>query len=193
MKPVGKTVAKFIDFLHKESGILFEDIALIGFSMGAHVAGIAGKYVQTGRLSKIYALDPAFPLFPYENIKERVDRTDAEYVEVLHTSVGSYGYDRPLGHVDFYVNFGSSQPGCYFKECSHFRAFQIFSQSLWQEQLEGLGCSPEMWQDMIRFKRCPKETGVKLTMTPEMANVTALKTRRGVYYLLTSSQAPYEL
>uniref|UniRef100_A0A1I8N6C4 Lipase domain-containing protein n=1 Tax=Musca domestica TaxID=7370 RepID=A0A1I8N6C4_MUSDO len=195
VKPVGKVLAKFIDFLHQESGMRFEDLQVIGFSMGAHVAGIAGKFLQTGRLTAIYALDPALPLFRYENQEERVDRSDAEYVEVLHTSVGSYGYDRPLGHVDFYVNFGSHQPGCYLKECSHFRAFQIFSQALSREKLEGFGCDEDMWQEMLRQHKCPHETGQKLQIAPHYShfNRTLMAKRRGVFYLLTNAQPPYRI
>ncbi|XP_073819401.1 uncharacterized protein [Musca autumnalis] len=193
VKRVGKVLAKFIDFLHRESGMRFEDLQLIGFSMGAHVAGIAGKHLQTGRLSLIYALDPALPLFRYENREERLDLNDAEYVEVLHTSVGSYGYDRPLGHVDVYINYGTRQPGCYLKECSHFRAFKIFAQALWREELEGIGCSEAMWQEMVRENKCPLETGKKLQIARINGsfNKTLMARRRGVYYLLTNSHAPY--
>ncbi|XP_061395386.1 uncharacterized protein LOC133330999 [Musca vetustissima] len=195
VKPVGKVLAKFIDFLHQESGMRFEDLQVIGFSMGAHVAGIAGKHLQTGRLKVLYALDPALPLFRYETPEERVDRSDAEYVEVLHTSVGSYGYDRPLGHVDLYINYGTRQPGCYFKECSHFRAFQIFSQALAKEKLQGIGCAEDMWQEMVKQNKCPEETGVQLQIAEHNGhyNKTLMEKRRGVYYLLTNSQAPYRI
>jgi len=35
VKPVGKVLAKFVDFLHQEAGLRFEDLQLVGFSMGA--------------------------------------------------------------------------------------------------------------------------------------------------------------
>ncbi|EDW34246.1 GL27370, isoform A [Drosophila persimilis] len=130
VKPVGQVLAKFVDFLHQEAGLRFEDLQLVGFSMGAHVAGLAGKHLQTGRLRMIRALDPALPFFRYAQDKERLAKGDADYVEVLHTSVGSYGFDRPLGHADFYANWGSQQPGCFWLECSHWRAFILFAESL---------------------------------------------------------------
>lgn len=186
-------VAKFIDFLHQESGIPFENIHVIGFSMGAHIAGIAGKYVQTGRLPVIFGLDPALPLFRYENVNERLDIRDADYVEVVHTSVGSYGYDHPLGHVDFYVNFGYNQPGCFFNECSHFRAFQVYAQSLSNELIEGMECSPDMWLDMIKHKRCMQIMGRSLKMGVEGMSRDVLLQRRGLYYVVTNAQPPYRV
>ncbi|KNC24335.1 hypothetical protein FF38_04620 [Lucilia cuprina] len=193
VKPVGIVVAKFIDFLHQESGIPFANIHVIGFSMGAHIAGISGKFVQTGRLPVIYGLDPALPLFRYENVNERLDLRDAEYVEVLHTSVGSYGYDHPLGHVDFYINYGYNQPGCFFNECSHFRAFQVFAQTLRNELLMGSECLGEMWWDMIKHKRCLREMGRSLKIGVEGMTANEMVLRRGLYYVITNAQPPYKV
>uniref|UniRef100_A0A034WKZ5 Putative phospholipase A1 magnifin n=1 Tax=Bactrocera dorsalis TaxID=27457 RepID=A0A034WKZ5_BACDO len=192
VKPVGKVLAKFIDFLQREAGVRFEDLHVIGFSMGAHIAGIAGKHVQTGRLPVIYALDPALPFFRYDNFDERVAITDADYVEVVHTSVGSYGYDRPLGHVDFYVNYGSAQPGCFLNECSHFRAFHVFAESLQSTAaLRAQGCDVKLWQDMIKYRRCLMGTGRQMILGGDPANVTALRGRGGVFYLSTNAAPPY--
>ncbi|XP_014100217.3 uncharacterized protein [Bactrocera oleae] len=192
VKPVGKVLAKFIDFLQREAGIRYQDLHVIGFSMGAHIAGIAGKHIQTGRLPVIYALDPALPFFRYDNFDERVAITDADYVEVVHTSVGSYGYDRPLGHVDFYVNYGSAQPGCFLNECSHFRAFHIFAESLQSKApLRAQGCDVKLWQDMIKHRRCLMGTGRQMTLGGNPANTTALRKRGGVFYLATNATPPY--
>ncbi|XP_054730965.1 uncharacterized protein LOC129239480 [Anastrepha obliqua] len=192
VKPVGKVLAKFIDFLQREAGIRYEDLHVIGFSMGAHIAGIAGKHIQTGRLPVIYALDPALPFFRYENFDERIAITDADYVEVVHTSVGSYGYDQPLGHVDFYVNYGSAQPGCFFNECSHFRAFQIFAESLQgKHAFRAQGCDVKLWQDMIKHRRCSMGTGRQMLLGGDPTNVMALRGRGGVFYLATNAVSPY--
>lgn len=191
VKPVGKTIAKFIDFLHVESGTPFENIHVIGFSMGAHVAGIAGKHIQTGRLPVIYALDPAMPFFRYDNVEERVDLSDADYVEVVHSSAGTYGFDRPLGHVDFYLNYGHQQPGCFFHECSHVRAFQVFAESLRNEVITGVECQRSLWWELVRNKQCSKETGLRLSMSVEGLNKTMRNLRRGIYYVKTTAQPPY--
>ncbi|XP_017479456.1 PREDICTED: phospholipase A1-like [Rhagoletis zephyria] len=192
VKPVGKVLAKFIDFLQREAGIRYEDLYVIGFSMGAHIAGIAGKHIQTGRLPVIYALDPALPFFRYENFDERIAITDADYIEVVHTSVGSYGYDRPLGHADYYVNYGSAQPGCFLNECSHIRAFQIFAESLLtKEAFRAQGCDVKLWPDMIKHRRCLMGTGREMLLGGDPANVTALRGRGGVFYLATNAGPPY--
>lgn len=54
---VGAWLARFIDVLHT-GGHPFSHINVIGFSLGAHVAGISGKFVN-GRIPTIIGLDPA--------------------------------------------------------------------------------------------------------------------------------------
>lgn len=71
----------------------------------------AGKSVSTGKLAKIVALDPALPLFARADAEERLDATDAEYVEIIHTNAGYLGFTRSIGHASFYPNGGSAQPG----------------------------------------------------------------------------------
>ncbi|XP_064549027.1 endothelial lipase [Drosophila montana] len=195
VKPVGQVLAKFLDFLHVEAGMRFEDLQLIGFSMGAHVAGLASKHLQTGRVRVIRALDPALPFFRYAQEKERLSRSDADYVEVLHTSVGSYGFDRPLGHVDFYANWGSQQPGCFWHECSHWRAFALFKESLETMAFEAKGCQPTEWQQLTRYKRCPQPTGQRLHMGGDLGELSMeqLAQRMGVYYFETQAKAPYDM
>lgn len=191
VKLVGIVVAKLIDFLHHETGIAFDNIHVIGFSMGAHIAGIAGKFVKTGRLPVIYGLDPALPLFRYENINGRLHVNDADYVEIIHTSVGSYGYDHPMGHVDFYINYGYNQPGCFFNECSHFRAFQVYAESLKNDLLEGTECFAELWLDMIKSKRCMQDMGRRLSIGVEGLTRDQMASRRGLYFVNTNAQPPY--
>lgn len=57
-------------------------------------------------------MNPAGPLFDVNNPAERLDFTDAEYVEVIHTESSTFGIEAPIGHVNFYPNGGHSQPGC---------------------------------------------------------------------------------
>lgn len=58
-------------------------------------------------------LDPAFPLFEPGSKSERLNAGDADFVDVIHTDGGIFGYPWPLGHADFFPNGGIPlQPGC---------------------------------------------------------------------------------
>lgn len=81
----------------------------------------------------IKGLDPALPLFNnYENLADRLDPSDAQHVQVIHTNGGLLGYQLPLGHADFYPNGGQNQKGCTdaFGLCSHIRVYLYFAESL---------------------------------------------------------------
>jgi pancreatic triacylglycerol lipase len=90
----------------------------------------------------------------------RLDPGDAEFVDVIHTDAKSilmfgYGLEQPVGHVDFYPNGGTDQPGCgmlhlpavgmsrmdsldvatdivsrHLVSCSHTRAISLYIESL---------------------------------------------------------------
>ena len=77
MAATGKVVARFIDFLIRNEVLRAEELVIVGFSLGAHVAGFAGKFVELGRINSIIALDPAAPLFSLSNPSSRLDYTDA--------------------------------------------------------------------------------------------------------------------
>lgn len=49
---VGRHIAKFVDYLI-DNGARLEDIHLIGHSLGAHVVGVAGSLVESGKISRI--------------------------------------------------------------------------------------------------------------------------------------------
>lgn len=43
----------------------------------------------------------------------RLEKSDAEFVDIIHSCAGLYGYQRSHGHADFYPNNGKAkQPGC---------------------------------------------------------------------------------
>ena len=57
-------------------------------------------------------LDPASPLFDGK-VNHVVDYNSGDFVDIIHTNALAQGKLVPTGHVDFYVNGGSVQPGCY--------------------------------------------------------------------------------
>ncbi|XP_045505783.1 inactive pancreatic lipase-related protein 1-like isoform X2 [Colias croceus] len=139
---IGRIGGQFIDYLVSR-GLKLNQTHLVGHSLGAHCAGVAGHSLKSGRVSRITGLDPAKPLFDKIPLDQRLDPSDGEFVDVIHTDAGIFGYNRNIGHVDFYPNGGvSPQPGCelevvvpqqellnkYF--CSHWRSYRFFSESV---------------------------------------------------------------
>lgn len=109
---VGRTTAELIDFMVSNMSLSLDRVHLIGHSLGAHTAGFVGSYVKSGKVGRITGLDPAGPSFYRKGPEGRLDPTDAAFVDVIHTAVGSAGHYKNLGHVDFYPNGGIYQPGC---------------------------------------------------------------------------------
>lgn len=80
---VGAVVAQYIDWINLR-GVPFSAITIFGSSLGAHVAGAAGKRTSRGRVHAIIGLDPAGPLFSIDNPSERLHHTGNK-VELLFT------------------------------------------------------------------------------------------------------------
>lgn len=53
MPTAGKVVAFMIDRLCQRIGMKIKDVHVVGHSLGAHVAGVAGLYTTTGRLPRV--------------------------------------------------------------------------------------------------------------------------------------------
>ncbi|RNA11918.1 pancreatic triacylglycerol lipase-like [Brachionus plicatilis] len=101
---IGQKIADFI----RESNIDASKVHCIGHSLGAHACGFAGK---SKKLRRITGLDPAGPFFKGKNSTERLDKSDADFVDNIHTD-GLYGIQDAIGHQDFYPNGGGFQFGC---------------------------------------------------------------------------------
>lgn len=115
-RDVGKYVGELIVDLNQTLGVPYENVHLIGHSLGSHISGFAGKHVQAHAkktIGRISGMDPAGPLFLLANSASRLDRSDALFVDVIHTDGGKFGYSNELGHADFYPNGGHApQTGC---------------------------------------------------------------------------------
>lgn len=165
---VGKCLALFIDFLVHKIKIPKENIHVIGFSLGAQIAGVAAHFVAD-KLKRITGLDPSKNLIlTANNDTFRLDRSDAEFVDIISTDPTQRGVLDGAGHLTFYPNFGFYQPGCFnvsdnsngVSLCSHKRVVEIYAESIvsltpfyayscenWQ-QYESLRCIP----DFLRLK-----------------------------------------
>ena len=112
---VGVEMAKLIKSLCQNTMTSPADFHLIGHSLGAHISGYAGQLVPG--LGRITGLDPAGPYFENTDPVVRLDPTDAQFVEAIHTDGTStiqlgLGLLQVVGHVDYYPNGGYNQPNC---------------------------------------------------------------------------------
>ncbi|XP_072518082.1 lipase member H [Salminus brasiliensis] len=135
-RPVAVILTAFIKQMQNE-GASLDSIHMIGVSLGAHISGFTGANFG-GAIGRITALDPAGPSFTGRPPEERLDPSDAQFVDALHTDMDAFGFRKPLGHIDFYANGGADQPGCpksifsgsqYFK-CDHQRSVFLYLDSL---------------------------------------------------------------
>ena len=98
-----------------------------GHSLGAQAAGEVGKDVQTlfpgEKLEAIYAADAAGPLFSGRSLSERLDPSDARWVEDIHTSI--FGDPHLIATKDIYVIGASWNP-----ITAHSQAWSILMQSI---------------------------------------------------------------
>ncbi|XP_034243159.1 endothelial lipase-like isoform X2 [Thrips palmi] len=173
---VGPRVAALLDWLAGH-GASLGSVHLVGHSLGAHVAGIAGANVRSGRVSRISGLDPARPGFRDVALPRRLDAGDAVFVDVIHTTAGLLGMEDPIGHTDFYPNRGvMRQPGCtdLGPRCSHEKAYKLFRDSIGQEQYEAVGC--DSMQDAMQG-RCRGR--------PVVMGERASGTFPGIYFAVT--------
>ncbi|XP_068114986.1 pancreatic lipase-related protein 2-like [Hyperolius riggenbachi] len=117
---VGTEVANFIKNLTAEFGISFSNFILIGLSLGAHLSGDVGSKCYS-QLQMIFGMDPASFLFIGAAENDKLDRSDAKAVVILHTDmatavknlqVNGYGTTDFSGHIDIVANGGRNQPGC---------------------------------------------------------------------------------
>uniref|UniRef100_A0A1A9ZP98 Lipase domain-containing protein n=1 Tax=Glossina pallidipes TaxID=7398 RepID=A0A1A9ZP98_GLOPL len=196
MNVVARYVARFIRFLVMQ-GYPVQRVHLIGFSLGAEVAGFIGKQLQEWgiNLKRITGLDPALPLFDDNSSNRRLKPSDAYFVDVIHTDGGILGNPEAMGHVDFYPNGGHAlQPGCARQEiannrwlgilvgCSHQRAWEYFIESIhYPLAFEANRCEPSKL-----FGICQHDGNGKAYM-----GMGADQRLRGKYFLDTNDETPY--
>ncbi|ODM95253.1 Inactive pancreatic lipase-related protein 1 [Orchesella cincta] len=158
---VGRRLGEFIVFLHDNEFMdMTTDAHIIGFSLGAHVAGNAGyrAWYRTGKVvRRITGLDPAGPAFwawdfvpDFMLPEKRLHRHDTLFTDIYHTSK-SFGSEKKMGDVDFIINGGESQPSCvpkpfnyfvrdFIQVCSHNYVTDLFAKSINDSSMHGCMC-----------------------------------------------------
>jgi len=148
---VGQRVSDFTTMLRSNNYLAnFDNTHLVGMSMGAHVVGYVGANLKstTGLVvARITGLEPAGPSYQGAAIANRLDPTDAAYVDITHTNQGEFGYLGACGKADYYINLGGPlQPGCNIPQnvaesfCAHGKAIYDFADSIADSTLKGRQC-----------------------------------------------------
>ncbi|XP_041984071.1 lipase member I-like [Aricia agestis] len=179
---VGTFLAGFISQAVIAEKVSLATLHLVGFDLGAHVVGFAGR-VLNGNVARITGLNPSDS--QWGSNSQRLSISDARYVEVIHTDSGlmfSNGIHDAIGHVDFYVNGGNNQPGCFYNNgCSHNRSWEVFAASLTHDHLIGNLCGTWL---QISLNTCR-------SFTLPMGTNDLEKIGSGMYRVNTGRTYPY--
>lgn len=194
---VGRKTAQFVSWLVAEMGVSYGDVHVLGSSLGAQAAGYVGHFTG-GALGRITGLDPSGPLFYSVGSRDRLDRSDAQFVDIIHTAGYWVGSSLATGHTDFYPNKGlAPQPGCEDSEsldlsCSHFTAWRLYIQSVRRIKERSL---PPLLAIQCRSYQAFQSGQCCHNTQPVLAQLGELVDRRarGVFYLSTGPQGSYNL
>lgn len=200
-KEVSVQVSVLINEMQKH-GCKPDSFHFIGVSLGAHVAGFVGTLFE-GKIGRITGLDPAGPMFKGADTYDRLDPSDAQFVDAIHTDSDYFGISIPVGHVDFFLNGGKDQTGCARSKfssmygyviCDHMRALHVYMSALNGScTLVGVPC--QSYEDFLKghclncgvFKdKCPKiglskKCGLTISPIPQEQKL----------FLLTTSSPPF--
>ncbi|KAF2883713.1 hypothetical protein ILUMI_22463 [Ignelater luminosus] len=195
---VAHIVGNFLCILSRQHRIPLSAIHLVGHSLGGQMSGLIGQHTQQycgGSVGRVTALDPAGPLFQGQDQDDRLDKSDALFVDVMHTNQLELGYFGDCGDADFYVNCGIFQPGCedipmrddfstyalVDLSCEHLRALDYMAESINSNRFDAKSCMscPGICIPDVLFANY-------VNMGEDCSTSAS-----GSYYLSTSSRAPY--
>ncbi|RZC40197.1 Lipase domain containing protein [Asbolus verrucosus] len=144
------------------------------------------------KLPRIVALDPAGPSFNFRPEEKRLNKNDAEVVQVIHTNGGAFGFKDSCGTIDFFPNGGNWQPGCtrmYLLDiknivkdifCDHHRSWKYFIEAVLNPNVF-LSTKCGSWD---QFK--------SLTCDEQQVAMGDLKSKQtGDFYLETNKEKPF--
>uniref|UniRef100_A0A8C5ZVR5 Triacylglycerol lipase n=1 Tax=Marmota marmota marmota TaxID=9994 RepID=A0A8C5ZVR5_MARMA len=147
-------ILKRFSFQQTQLGYSPSNVHVIGHSLGSHAAGEAGRRTN-GAIGRITGLDPAEPCFEGTPELVRLDPSDAQFVDAIHTDSApivpnlGFGMSQTVGHLDFFPNGGIEMPGCQknilsqivdidgiwegtrdFAACNHLRSYKYYADSI---------------------------------------------------------------
>ncbi|XP_069692084.1 pancreatic triacylglycerol lipase-like [Periplaneta americana] len=206
----GAEVTKMIKKM-MELGLNTSNVHLIGHSLGAHICSYIASHV--GGVARITGLDPAQPCFNADSPDIRLDPSDADFIDVIHTNgkvlekVG-LGLPQPIGHVDFYPNGGAKQPGCsprrrrillpilnHIKNkieksiCSHGRSYMFFIESI--KAADKCSFWGHRWDRKTGDAQASIQAPCNIGNCTEMGLESDIFPARGSFYVPTQAHMPY--
>ncbi|CRL07959.1 CLUMA_CG020953, isoform A [Clunio marinus] len=152
MKVIAETMAEELRDMFNE-GYPISLFHLVGHSLGGQMVGKISRHLKkitdgTMEVPRVYSLDPAGPGFENHNIDgfEPISKTDAKYVQIIHTCGGVAGMIHRVGHIDFFPNGGTHHPGCAVDAgsgvfgpveyaCDHYRSWHFYQASVRDEKV----------------------------------------------------------
>lgn len=147
------------------------------------------------------------PGFTTAGLNDKLDPSDAHFVDVIHTNAFFQGQIQESGHVDFYVNGGVIQPGCWadkrksndqnkkkeakistlctlgFVACNHHRAPFYFAESI--NSGKGFWGWPCQNYFIYLLGMCPPQEP-QILMGEHVS-----KTANGMHLVITDSVSPF--
>ncbi|XP_019580863.2 pancreatic lipase-related protein 3 [Rhinolophus sinicus] len=216
LRVAGAEVAYFIHVLMKESGYSPSKVHLIGHSLGAHLAGEAGS--RTPGLGRITGLDPAGPYFHNTPNEVRLDPSDADFVDVIHTNGVRFLFEfgagtiNACGHLDFYPNGGKHMPGCEdlitpllkfdfnaykeevasFFDCNHARSHRFYMESILNpDAFIAYPCRSYAAFKAGKCSHCPKEGCPTMGHFADRFHLKNRKPNTSYYFLKTGALSPF--
>merc|ERR1711970_515636 len=168
-RAVGEHSANLVKILSDVGA--FDNIHVVGHSLGAHVGGFLAKKVKTmglGTLERLTGLDPAEPFFDIAGPDERIDKSDANFVYIIH-NIMCYNIT-----IEDLIKGG----------CSHNRAVQYYKESITSHNFIAWNC--HSWEDFQEGNCCGQDRLV-------MGEWTDNRATEGKYFMDVGEEKPYGL
>merc|ERR1712142_57790 len=204
--------------LYNDFNIDTSQVHVIGFSMGTVVTSKTAKFIQQLGLpsfGRLTLLDPC----PFHQASV-ISKTDAKFVEAIHTSSQDICSETPLAHVDYYPNGGDAQP-CGSDSCScpdgslvcpscyhgvarctdffgnpdwfanHLRAVELYRESIGSPSSFLSWRCRKTYEEFVESDRACPEGDDKIPMGEH--SVDQGRPAEGLYFHTTAGTAPYSI